>query len=348
MNAASMVVDFPRQDDDGDDDVIASAGIVGSSRALRQVMQQVDAVAATDATVLITGESGTGKELIAKEVHRRSRRSRRPFVKVNCSAIPREIFESEFFGHTRGAFTGAVRERPGRFHVADGGTILLDEIGDLPIEMQPKLLRVLQEGEYERLGEERTRKVDVRVIAATNHDLAEEVRARRFRQDLFYRLNIFPLALPPLRARKDDIPQLAAHTIARVSTRHRIPSPPLTREDIGTLQRYNWPGNIRELQNVIERAVILSEGVRLRLDLALSFVTGGSATPFSLADGCSDDVVLSDRECRDRERANVMRALERSEGRIYGRGGAADLLGINPATLSSRLRALKIAVAKPR
>ena len=173
-------------------------------------MQQVDAVASTDATVLITGESGTGKELLAKEVHRRGRRSKRPFVKVNCSAIPREIFESEFFGHARGAFTGAVRERPGRFQIADGGTIFLDEIGDLPVELQPKLLRVLQEGEYERVGEDRTRKVDVRVIAATNHDLADEVRARRFRQDLFYRLNVFPLELPPLRARKDDIPQLAS------------------------------------------------------------------------------------------------------------------------------------------
>ena len=344
MNAASMVVDFPRQDDD----VIASAGIVGSSRALRQVMQQVDAVAATDATVLITGESGTGKELIAKEVHRRSRRSRRPFVKVNCSAIPREIFESEFFGHTRGAFTGAVRERPGRFHVADGGTILLDEIGDLPVEMQPKLLRVLQEGEYERLGEERTRKVDVRVIAATNHDLAGEVTARRFRQDLFYRLNIFPLELPPLRARKEDIPLLAAHTIASVSGRHRIPSPPLTREDIGTLQRYNWPGNIRELQNVIERAVILSKGVRLRLDLALSCVAAGTDAPLWPSGTPLDDVVLTDRECRDRERANLLKALERSEGHVYGPGGAAQLLDINPTTLASRLRALKITPATPR
>src|SRR5262245_4576163 len=217
MNAASVVVDF-----------ISSDRIVGSSCALRHVMQQVDDVASTDATVLITGESGTGKELLAKEVHRRSPRSRRPFVKVNCSAVPREIFESEFFGHARGAFTGAIRERLGRFQLADGGTIFLDEVGDLPIELQPKLLRVLQEGEYERVGEDGTRKIDVRVIAATNHDLAGEVRARRFRQDLFYRLNVFPLELPPLRARKDDIPELAAHMISRIARSHRIPAPPLT------------------------------------------------------------------------------------------------------------------------
>jgi transcriptional regulator with GAF, ATPase, and Fis domain len=322
MNAASVVLDF------------TPSRIVGDSRALRQVMQQVDAVASTDATVLITGESGTGKELLAKEIHRRSPRSRRPFVKVNCSAIPREIFESEFFGHTRGAFTGAVRERPGRFHLADEGTIFLDEIGDLPIELQPKLLRVLQEGEYERVGEDGTRKVDVRVIAATNHDLADAVRTRRFREDLFYRLNVFPLELPPLRARRDDIPDLALHTIARMSKKHRVPAPPLTAEDIAWLKRHDWPGNIRELQNVIERAVILSQGVRLRLDVALPRAAGATG----------DEAVLTERECRDRERANVMRALERADGRIYGRGGAAELLGINPTTLASRLRALKITV----
>jgi transcriptional regulator with GAF, ATPase, and Fis domain len=330
------------------DSVIAFGRIVGGSRALRQVMQQVDAVASTDATVLITGESGTGKELLAKEVHRRSPRSKRPFVKVNCSAIPREMFESEFFGHVRGAFTGAVRERPGRFQIADGGTIFLDEIGDLPVEMQPKLLRVLQEGEYERVGEDRTRQVDVRVIAATNHNLAEEVRVRRFRQDLFYRLNVFPLELPPLRARKDDIPQLATHTIARISKRHQVAAPPLTPEDIEWLQRYDWPGNIRELQNVIERAVILSKGLRLRLDVPLPRIAGATDEPMSPSASRGDDVVLTDRECRDRERANVLKALERSDGRIYGRGGAADLLGINPTTLASRLRALRIAVAKGR
>ncbi len=336
MNAAS-VVDFI--------DIMPSR-IVGGSRALRQVLLQVDAVAPTEATVLITGESGTGKELLAKEVHTRSRRSRRPFIKVNCSAIPREIFESEFFGHAQGAFTGAVRERPGRFQIADGGTIFLDEVGELPVEMQAKLLRVLQEGEYERVGDDRTRQVDVRVIAATNQNLADEVRARRFRQDLFYRLNVFPLELPPLRARKEDIPPLASYAIARVSTKHRIPSPRLTPEDIACLQRYDWPGNIRELQNVIERAVILSKGVRLRLDVALPGVGGATSQP--LSESCRDNAVLTDRECRERERANVINALERTEGRIYGRNGAAELLGINATTLASRLRALKIEVSKVR
>jgi transcriptional regulator with GAF, ATPase, and Fis domain len=326
---------------------ISSNRIVGDSRALRQVMQQVDAVASTDATILITGESGTGKELLAKEVHKRSPRSRRPFVKVNCSAIPREIFESEFFGHARGAFTGAVCERPGRFQIADGGTIFLDEVGDLPIDMQPKLLRVLQEGEYERVGEDRTRRVDVRVIAATNQSLSDEVRTRRFRQDLFYRLNVFPLELPPLRARRDDIPQLAAHSVARLSKRHGMPAPPLTPADLEWLQRYDWPGNIRELQNVIERAVILSKGARLRLDLALPGTDGAGCGPLEPPDGLDDDV-LTERECRDRDRANVMRALERSDGRIYGPGGAAALLGVNPTTLASRLRALGIAATKAR
>jgi transcriptional regulator with GAF, ATPase, and Fis domain len=330
VNTACGVVDF-----------IEPGRIVGDNRTLRQVMQQIDAVASTDATVLITGESGTGKELLAREIHSRGARSRRPFVKVNCSAIPREMFESEFFGHVRGAFTGAVGERPGRFHVADRGTIFLDEIGDLPVEMQPKLLRVLQEGEYERVGEDRTRKVDVRVIAATNQNLADAARTGRFRQDLFYRLNVFPLELPPLRARKDDIPQLAAYAIARMSQRYRIPAPPLAPDDIALLQRHTWPGNIRELQNVIERAVILSKGVRLRLDIALAKPAGSPAA--DLPDG-----VLTESECRARERENLLRALQRTDGRIYGAGGAADLLGINPTTLASRLRALRIAQPKTR
>jgi transcriptional regulator with GAF, ATPase, and Fis domain len=367
MNAASVAVDFvgipvetgrfssrllpagrPARLAGESDAVMASGRIVGGSRALREVLQKVDAVASTDATVLITGESGTGKELLAKEIHRRSSRSTRPFVRINCSAVPRELFESEFFGHARGAFTGAVRERPGRFQVADGGTIVLDEIGDLPVELQPKLLRVLQEGEYERVGEDGTRKIDVRVIAATNQNLAAEVRARRFRQDLFYRLNVFPLEVPPLRARKDDIPLLAAHTIARMSKQHRVPAPPLTREDIEWLTRYDWPGNVRELQNVIERALILSKGVRLRLDAALPRLAGVALEPTSPADSRGVDVVLTDRECRELERANMERALARCDGRIYGPGGAADMLGLNPTTLASRLRACKIAVPKPR
>ena len=325
------------------DSALSFGRIVGRSRALRHVLRQVDDVALTDTTVLITGESGTGKELLAKEIHERGRRSQRPFVRVNCSAIPREMFESEFFGHVRGAFTGALRDRPGRFQIADKGTIFLDEIGDLPLELQPKLLRVLQEGEYERVGEDVTRKVDVRVIAATNQNLVEAVRSNRFRQDLFYRLNVLPLELPPLRARTDDIPLLAAHAISEVSARLRISAPPLTEADAARLQRYDWPGNVRELNNVIERAVVLSKGVRLRLDIALADLPT-AATP---AAGASD-VVLTDREFRDRERSNLLNALKLANGRIYGEGGAAELLGINPTTLASRLRALKIAPRQSR
>jgi transcriptional regulator with GAF, ATPase, and Fis domain len=257
------------------------------------------------------------------------------------------MFESEFFGHVRGAFTGAMRDRPGRFQIANGGTIFLDEIGDLPLELQPKLLRVLQEGEYERVGEDATRKVDVRVIAATNQNLAEEVRARRFREDLFYRLNVFPLALPPLRARSDDIPLLATHAIAEVSKRLRIQAPALTPADAARLQQYDWPGNVRELENVIQRAVILSRGGRLRLDIALADLPV-TANSTSASDSDMPDVILTDREWRERERANLMKALQRADGRIYGQGGAAELLGINPTTLASRLRALKITPPRQR
>src|SRR3954468_13642306 len=301
--------------------------IIGRSRALHRVLNQVEDVAAADSTVLILGESGTGKELLAKEIHERSRRAHKPFVRVNCSAIPREIFESEFFGHVRGAFTGAVRDRPGRFQIASGGTIFLDEIGDLPLELQPKLLRVLQEGEYERVGEDVTRKVDVRVIAATNHNLAEEVRARRFREDLFYRLNVVPLALPPLRARIEDIPLLATHAIAAVSKRLRIEAPTLTQADVARLQQYDWPGNIRELHNVIERAVILSKGVRLRLDIALADLPP-IASPAASLDSGAPEAILTDHEVRERERANLIKALRRTGGRIYGAEGAAALLGL--------------------
>lgn len=325
------------------DCVLSFGRIVGRSRALRRVLQQVEDVASTGATVLLTGESGTGKELLAREIHERGRRSEGPFVRVNCSAIPREMFESEFFGHVRGAFTGAMRDRPGRFQIANGGTIFLDEVGELPVDLQPKLLRVLQEGEYERVGEDATRKVDVRVIAATNRNLAEDVRAQRFRQDLFYRLNVFPLKLPPLRARRDDIPLLAAHAIAEVSKRLRIQPPALTQADAIRLQQYDWPGNIRELNNVIERAVILSKGSRLRLDIAFADLPPTEASTSDMP-----EVILTDREFRQRERANLMKALQQADGRIYGEGGAAELLGINPTTLASRLRALKITQAKRR
>lgn len=325
------------------DSALSFGGLVGRSGALRRVLQQVEDVASTDATVLITGESGTGKGLVAREIHARGLRSQEPFVRVNCGAVPREMFESEFFGHVRGAFTGAVRDRPGRFQIANGGTIFLDEIGELPLDLQSKLLRVLQEGEYERVGDDVTRKVDVRVIAATNQNLGEAIRSHRFREDLFYRLNVFPIHLPPLRARRDDIPLLAAHAVAEISKRLRIQPSALTQADAARLQEYDWPGNVRELNNVIERAVILSKGARLRVDIAIADLPSGATSMLDVA-----EVILTDHEFRERERANLMKALQRAEGRIYGEGSAAELLGINPTTLASRLRAYKISTAKAR
>jgi transcriptional regulator with GAF, ATPase, and Fis domain len=234
-------------------------GLIGQSAALQQILQQIELVAPTDASVLILGESGTGKELIARAIHDRSKRSAQALVKVNCALVPRELFESEFFGHVKGAFTGAVRDRVGRFQLADGGTLFLDEVGEIPLALQSKLLRVLQEGEFERVGEDRTRRVNVRMIAATNRQLEQEVAANRFRQDLYFRLSVFPLEVQPLRERREDIPMLAAHFVARIAARLHLPTPRLSEANVAELCRYAWPGNIRELQNVIERAVILSQ-----------------------------------------------------------------------------------------
>lgn len=319
---------------------LAFGGIVGQSQALREILAEVELVAPTDATVLILGESGTGKELLAREIHERSRRAGRPLIKVNCSAIPREMFESEFFGHIRGAFTGAVRDRPGRFRLAEKGTIFLDEVGDLPLDLQPKLLRVLQEGQYERVGDDTTRSIDVRVIAATNRDLAADVSKGRFREDLYYRLSVFPIRIPPLRARKEDITPLAAHFISLVSNEIGAPQPQLLDHQMAALRAYEWPGNVRELQNVIERAVILGRGGEIRLDQVLG--TRVEQRRSSGPPPQPPEEVVSDQEWRRRERANLVAALARSSGRIYGTGGAAELLGIKPSTLQSRLRALGI------
>jgi transcriptional regulator with GAF, ATPase, and Fis domain len=323
---------------------LAFGGIVGQSQALRDILAEVELVAPTDATVLVLGESGTGKELLAREIHERSRRAGRPLIKVNCSAIPREMFESEFFGHVRGAFTGAVRDRPGRFKLAEKGTIFLDEVGDLPLDLQPKLLRVLQEGQYERVGDDTTRSIDVRVIAATNRDLGADVSAGRFREDLYYRLSVFPIRIPPLRDRKEDIVPLAAHFISLVSKEiGAFPAPQLNEQQLGSLRSYDWPGNVRELQNVVERAVILGRGGDIRLEQVLATRaerrrTSSAPPPTSTA----ALEVVSDQEWRRRERANLIAALTRTAGRIYGAGGAAELLGIKPSTLQSRLRALGI------
>ena len=320
---------------------LAFGGIVGQSQALRDILAEVELVAPTDATVLVLGESGTGKELLAREIHERSRRAGRPLIKVNCSAIPREIFESEFFGHVRGAFTGAVRDRPGRFKLAERGTIFLDEVGDLPLDLQPKLLRVLQEGQYERVGDDTTRSIDVRVIAATNRDLSRDVSAGRFREDLYYRLSVFPLSIPPLRERKEDIMPLAMHFIALVAKEIGVsPVPQLSEQQQATLRAYEWPGNVRELQNVIERAVILGRGGELRVDQVLG--TRGERRKTSSAPPTPRIEVISDVEWRRRERENLVAALTRTAGRIYGAGGAAELLGVKPSTLQSRLRSLGI------
>ncbi len=313
--------------------------LVGSSVEVRRLLEQVELVAPTDAAILIQGESGTGKELVACALHRRSRRAEKPLVKVNCAAIPRELFESEFFGHVKGAFTGAVRDRVGRFQLADRGTLLLDEVGEIPLELQGKLLRVLQEGEFERIGEAVTRKVNVRLIAATNRDLKKDVEAGRFREDLYYRLSVFPIRVPPLRERAGDIPALVARFVEKASQRLGVPVPKVSRAELERLEGYPWPGNVRELVHVVERAVILARAGRADF----SFVTGVSpAGPPSAMRTSDAPSVRSDGELRREQIANIERALREAGGRIYGPGGAAELLGIPPTTLSSRIRRWKI------
>ena len=313
--------------------------IIGSSPALRNTTRQIELVAETDASVLITGESGTGKELVAREIHRRSRRRDGPMIKVNCAAIPRDLYESEFFGHVEGAFSGAVRDRAGRFEAADGGTLFLDEIGEIPLELQGKLLRVLQEGTFERIGESNTRKVDVRIIGATNRDLRHEVEEGRFRQDLYYRLNVFPISVAPLRERKEDIAALAGRFLETACRRSHLPHPRLTKVALEALNRYDWPGNIRELQNVIERAVITSKGPSLQIELPSP--TDRREVSRQREDP-EEERVYSDLELRQLERANIVRALGMTNGKVSGPDGAAALLGIKSSTLSSRIKSMKI------
>src|SRR5215469_9427124 len=313
-----------------------SGEFIGQSRAWRQIIKRLDMVAPTDVTVLVEGETGTGKELIARELHRRSRRKDTPLVQVNCASIPKELYESEFFGHARGAFTGAVRDRVGRFEAAAGGTLFLDEIGEIPLELQSKLLRVLQEKSYERVGEDKTRRSDVRIVAATNRDLKNEVTAGRFREDLYYRLNVFPMKVIPLRDRKDDIPLLAKHFIELSVKELGCPRPRLTPAGVATLQAYVWPGNIRELRNVIERAVLFAQGGALDLDLPAS---GSSVDATSVGLERGDEVetdFLTDAEIRRRERENLFVVLQKTGWKIKGVDGAADLLGVKATTLISR------------
>jgi PAS domain S-box-containing protein len=317
--------------------------IIGESDALRRVLVDVEHVAGSDTTVLITGETGTGKELIARAIHQRSTRSGRALIKVNCAAIPSSLQESEFFGHEQGAFTGATRRRDGRFKLADGGTIFLDEVGELPLDLQAKLLRVLQEGEYEPVGASKTERVDVRVITATNRDLEAMVDDGTFRKDLLYRLNVFPMTVPPLRERDDDVVMLAAAFARTFARRNGRPEPTLTADDRAKLRRYDWPGNVRELQNVVERAFITARDGRLNLARALPDTAASAALPASEnAVGPGDDRILTVTEMRDLECANIVRALEASRWKISGSGGAAELLGLNANTLSSRMKALGI------
>lgn len=306
---------------------------IGRSEALKKVLYQIKQVAATDATVLILGESGTGKELIARAVHSTSTRSHHTMVKVNCAALPTNLIESELFGHEKGAFTGALSRKIGRFELADGGTIFLDEVGDVPAESQAKLLRILQEGEFERLGNPRTMKVNVRVIAATNRDLEEAAKKGNFREDLYYRLNVFPIKSPLLRERKDDIPALVNHFLEKYEVRIGKKVEGVSQEVIDALQRYHWPGNVRELENIMERGVILSRGSLVEIE-DLPDLRPPAGTP-------SSAITLEEVE-----RAHILRILQETGGVIDGPKGAAVLLGLHSNTLRSRLQKFGIKIKR--
>ena len=324
-------------------------GFIGGSAALQQVRQRIAQVAGTDATVLITGETGTGKEVVARALHQASPRQGRALVKLNCAALPAQLIESELFGHEKGAFTGAVERRIGKFELADGGTIFLDEVGELPLDLQAKLLRVLQEKEFERLGGNRVLRTDARVLAATNRVLEDEVRAGRFRADLYYRLNVFPIYLAPLRERPEDIAPLVQHYLATLSQRLARPPRPIRPADLAALQAYPWPGNIRELEHVLEQAIIISQGPWLEfggfaagppLALPPPAGPGPAAEPAPTPPTAADDAPL--KTLREQERDHILRALHRTGGRVSGAQGAATLLDINPKTLEARMKKLGI------
>jgi transcriptional regulator with GAF, ATPase, and Fis domain len=318
--------------------------MIGVSAGLRKVMQKVQLVAPTNATVLITGESGTGKELVARAIHELSARNGQPLIKLNCSAVPEGLFESEFFGHVKGSFTGALKDKLGRFELADGGTLFLDEIGEVPPAMQAKLLRVLQEQELERIGDTHTRKINVRLIAATNRDLTKEVDAGRFREDLYYRLRVFPIEVPALRERREDIAPLAAHFIRQSARRMNRPEPQITHAALKQLSSYDWPGNVRQLQNVIERSIILWQEGPLAFDLPASSMDESSGAAAQLAEEISQSPRQRglSAELKRQERDTIVSALKQTNGKISGPHGAAELLGMKPSTLSSRMAALSV------
>ncbi len=318
-----------------------SGQIIGESPAMLGLLSDLRDVARTNSTVLIEGETGTGKELVARAVHAASPRSDKPLITLNCAAIPSTLVESELFGHEKGAFTGALERRDGRFALADGATIFLDEVGELSLDVQAKLLRVLQEGEVTPVGSSRTRRVDVRVLAATNRSLKDQVQEGEFREDLFYRLNVFPLRVPPLRDRGDDIVLIATALLKRIATRLRKPCPSLSPQCIRRLKAYSWPGNVRELQNVIERSLITSPPGTLDLDTALSHAPPCETRPDrNQEDGTTE--IFTAAEMRELEKQNILRALESSNWKVSGKQGAARLLRMKPTTLSSRIKALDI------
>jgi len=312
--------------------------IIGNSLALEFALAEVERVAPTDSTVLILGETGTGKELIARAIHNISSRCGRPFVKLNCSAIPFDLLESELFGHEKGAFTGAVAQKIGRFEMADTGTLFLDEIGDLPLALQPKLLRVLQEQEFERLGSGRTHHIDVRLVAATHRDLAEMVARKEFRSDLYYRLNVFPVELPPLRQRREDIPQLASHFVEVFARRMRKKIDPIPQDILDAFSSYSWPGNVRELQNLIERAVIRSNNGVLPNPLPITAKNPATVTPLQE----TFTAAPSQETFRDSTRALILHALDATGWVIGGPSGAAARLGLPRTTLYQKMKNLGI------
>ena len=307
--------------------------IVGKSAAIRQVFAQIDSVAATDATVLISGETGVGKELVARAIHRNSLRHNGPFIRVNCSAFSEQLISSELFGHEKGAFTGATHKRIGRFELAHGGTIFLDEIGDIPLEVQVRLLQVLQNKEFERVGGQETLYSDFRLMAATNRDVQVEVETHRFRKDLFYRLNVFPIHVPPLRERKEDVPLLAYHFLVDYAKKLSKKIERIPHVEMQKLLDYDWPGNVRELKNVIERGVILCQGPFYQVPD--SGLTAGALS-----------TVQKEMSLEENERAHIGRVLDMTGGKVRGRDGAAEILNINPSTLYSRMK--KLGISNPR
>jgi len=315
--------------------------IIGTSPAVATMTRAIETVAPTDAHVLITGESGTGKELVARAVHRLSHRHARPLIKVNCASVPHELFESEFFGHVRGSFTGAVRDRVGRFQLADRGSLFLDEIGEIPLDLQAKLLRVLQEGEFEQVGAERTHRVDVRIITATNRDLRADVEAGRFREDLFYRLNVFPIHVPPLRDRLGDIRLLATYYLEQAARQFNRRDLRLSRASLSALEAYDWPGNVRELRHVIEREVITARDGKLRFDLPTDRTRLGAerlSTPNVTPSTSPTSHAQPDAALRRSLVDNLRTALDQAHWKVYGPGGAAELLGVKPTTLAARMK----------